>query len=779
MKQIFNLRTRAIALFIVSIAFAQPLFAAIAGAGTLADPWLVGTPNAADVKAYVYGGNELVIKGTGAIYDFSTTTGTSTNPTVKAPWSGNTAITKVSIDDGVTAIGSYSFYNLTKLTSVLLPETLKRIEKGAFYGTSSLATITIPNAVTYIGASAFYGNTKLSTITLPAGIRKIEESTFEGTATLTTIAIPNSVTEIGASAFESSALVGELVIPNSVISIGKKAFADVKIFKLILGTSVESIGESAFEPRSSSSSTLSGELVIPGSVRTIGNNAFKYAKITSLTLGENVQTIGSSAFEGYSASAATLGGALVIPGSVTSIGKSAFKYAKITSLTLSENLTTIGESAFDGATALAGNLSIPTSVQSIGQRAFYGAKNLTGELVIPAGISKIETATFYGCAGLTAISLPEGITEIASSAFDACSGLSGKLLLPSTLVSIGSNAFNDCKKLKGALIIPNKVETINGNAFAGCVGLTSVLLPASITSLNSGNIFLDCTGLKQVINLSPVPQYITATAFKNVDLSNLTLIVPLEAHSAYVAEKLSSTQTNEWSKFGSIKGIVAKPTVAKDLVYTGKSQTGIAVQNTAYYSTIDGNTSAVNAGKYTVTFTLGNKYVWENYTNEPLTLSWSIAQIKIAFEPHSDIVINVDNSTRTLADAAQYLNEGFAWFEPTTALTQGDGQTHTVIYTHPSGNFVPVLGSITVHVRSGEATRISYNSEETALVHAWIRGDEIVIEGLTSGKPYQIYNLSGVLVHSGIAKERIEKLPLPAQAIYILWQGNRSAKIKY
>ena len=60
----------------------------------------------------------------------------------------------LTIAEGITEIGSYAFANCTSLESVVLPESIEKINAGAFRNTG-LTSITFPENLEYIGVAAF------------------------------------------------------------------------------------------------------------------------------------------------------------------------------------------------------------------------------------------------------------------------------------------------------------------------------------------------------------------------------------------------------------------------------------------------------------------------------------------------------------------------------------------------------------------------------------------------------------------------------------------------
>ena len=101
----------------------------------------------------------------------------------------------------MTSIGERAFYGCSALTSVTIPNGVTTIGEGAFYGCSALTSITIPNSVTSIGVEAFRECSGLTLVTIPNSVTSIGNGAFSGCRGLTSVTIPNSVTSIAYQAF--------------------------------------------------------------------------------------------------------------------------------------------------------------------------------------------------------------------------------------------------------------------------------------------------------------------------------------------------------------------------------------------------------------------------------------------------------------------------------------------------------------------------------------------------------------------------------------------------
>jgi hypothetical protein len=126
------------------------------------------------------------------------------------------------IDSSIKAIASSAFYR-SKLTSVVIPNSVTVIGSLAFYQNWDLKSVIISNSVTAIEARTFYGS-GLASVVIPDSVVQINFDAFFGNSNLTSIKFGKSLTKIGSSAFYGSK-VSTIDIPDSVVEIGSLAFA--------------------------------------------------------------------------------------------------------------------------------------------------------------------------------------------------------------------------------------------------------------------------------------------------------------------------------------------------------------------------------------------------------------------------------------------------------------------------------------------------------------------------------------------------------------------------
>ena len=407
----------------------------------------------------------LTITGTGAMNNYSYKS--------EVPWySYQSQIKSVTIEEGVTSIGSYAFYGLTNLTSISIAEGVTSIGEYAFKNCTVLDNVMLPGTLTKIGESAFYGCTGLSRIDIPEGIYTIWAYTFKNCTSLESVSLPDGLIKIDEAAFYGCSALTELTIPDSVSIIGIYCFKNcTKLAKVQLPTSLTQIREAAFY------GTALTNLNVPASVTKIGPYAFKNCtRLATINLPEKLTSIGEAAFYGSAVKE------LVISDEVTTIGSYAFKNCTfLRSVDLSEKLSKISESCFYNCSSLI-RVTLPDSIKTIDSYAFRKCDSLLS-VVFSKNLTNIGESAFYGCTSLILVNIPDGVTAIGAYAFKSCTSLD-ELVLPDSLATIGESTFYGCTGL-AELTIPANVTSVGDYAFAHCTGMTKITFTGDAPNISS------------------------------------------------------------------------------------------------------------------------------------------------------------------------------------------------------------------------------------------------------------------------------------------------------
>ena len=119
-------------------------------------------------------------------------------------YSGSVSIPETVTNNGteysVTKIGEFAFQG-SAVTSVSMPEGITSIDYNAFKGCQNLESVTLPESLTTLGSYAFYSCKLLKTIKIPSGVTAIPGQCFDGCSSLESVTIPEGVTTIGWDAF--------------------------------------------------------------------------------------------------------------------------------------------------------------------------------------------------------------------------------------------------------------------------------------------------------------------------------------------------------------------------------------------------------------------------------------------------------------------------------------------------------------------------------------------------------------------------------------------------
>lgn len=183
----------------------------------------------------------LQISGSGAMANY-----TDEQP---APWKNRAAaITKVSIGQGVTTVGSLAFLDCTELRQVSLPQGLSTIGARAFKNCARLAYVRIPSTLSELGEGAFENCSALQGILLPQGLTSIGDFAFYRCTSLTTITVPQSVRSFGLVVFAycSSLVRAEFLFPMTRVP-DWTFYGCTALRAVALPQTVTEAGEYAFE----------------------------------------------------------------------------------------------------------------------------------------------------------------------------------------------------------------------------------------------------------------------------------------------------------------------------------------------------------------------------------------------------------------------------------------------------------------------------------------------------------------------------------------------------
>ena len=101
----------------------------------------------------------------------------------------------------VTKIGSNSFYECSKISSVIINDSVKEIGAAAFWACRDLRNVVFPKSLELIDGGAFW-NCNLREIDLPDTVKEIDIEAFCG-CSIDDVIIPASVEKINRKAFES------------------------------------------------------------------------------------------------------------------------------------------------------------------------------------------------------------------------------------------------------------------------------------------------------------------------------------------------------------------------------------------------------------------------------------------------------------------------------------------------------------------------------------------------------------------------------------------------
>lgn len=237
------------------------------------------------------------------------------------------------------SIGNGFLNSANELTTVRLPETVKKIGKDAFKDCFELQEINLPLGLREIGARAFAScySWQVGTLDL-TDVDTIGKSAFYQCNGIKKIEISGVNVKIEAEAFNNCAGLTE-VDAEDIGILGEYAFSYCNALKKVTVTgSYSEIGAGCF-----SHCTSLTEATFYGSPTKIGKSAFGYcSSLQTIRLPDSVQDIGAKAFENCTSLKS-----FSVPSKVTRIRAKAFSGVGAIQMTLNGSIRKIDGYAFD------------------------------------------------------------------------------------------------------------------------------------------------------------------------------------------------------------------------------------------------------------------------------------------------------------------------------------------------------------------------------------------------------------------------------------------------
>lgn len=154
---------------------------------------------------------------------------------------------EICFDADITTIPANVFSNKSALTSITIPEGVTQIGASAFKYCTSLETVDLPNTLTKIGESVFAGCKSLTEIVIPSGVTELSNYVFENCTSLEVVDLPTSLITINYMAFAECKSLTEIDIPSGVTQLANYVFMDCTNLKVVkLPSSITKIGYLAF-----------------------------------------------------------------------------------------------------------------------------------------------------------------------------------------------------------------------------------------------------------------------------------------------------------------------------------------------------------------------------------------------------------------------------------------------------------------------------------------------------------------------------------------------------
>lgn len=388
----------------------------------------------------------LTISGTGEMQDYL-----GYPDSTPAPWK-NLDVTHVVIENGVTSIGGFAFFECNSLETLTMADSVLKIASCAISGCPNLYQIIVSYNLNSIGSFGISYCAALESLALPSAVNSIAYKAFSGLTALTSLTVETdeksvykmvngtalvdtrtgellfsltdeipadgSVKKIGAGVFADRAL-GSIIIPASVVSIDVDAFNNCGNLKKVYYCGTENSWNTLKAASESAPGHGNDSLFGAENIYFMPNDSYYNPYGNQGQPNPNfVGKCGDTAYWTYDSESGTLtilGAGDMLDYLYSGSQSTPWRYTMIKHVIIRDGITGIGECAFYNCPKLE-TVSMADTVKEIRSRAFNACPKLY-QLNLSNSLEKICSYAFYDCCRLTGITLPLSVKTVEPCAF--------------------------------------------------------------------------------------------------------------------------------------------------------------------------------------------------------------------------------------------------------------------------------------------------------------------------------------------------------------------------
>ncbi len=420
----------------------------------------------------------------------------------------------VILPDTIRKIEENAFGACTALKNIAIPKSVKEIQLGAFAYCKSLEEIVIPEGVEVLEGAMFANCTSLKKVTLPSTLKLVADAAFSSCTSLKNIEIPSGVVEIEVGAFMDCASLSIIKLPENLEKMGGNIFEGTSITSLVIPSKVTNLPKDLFygaeKLREVEFLSLNPELlVVDNDIRQIISGSYverfiipngykeKYRKALSIVVlvekqvinGDDVMAYDKNLFEQWEWNNSK---SFYLPISEIKTVKESGKTYEV-QYALGYTVTTKAAGSNYGAVKVIGYYSLK-AVKGGTSSSKQPSKEVTN-LIIPEYISymgnkyyvtEIGDRAFQEFEQLKTCALSQRIKKVGAFAFSG-SALT-KVVLPSGLTEMGEGAFS-YTNIK-SVNLPATFKSLGDGALSGMTKLTTITVDKKNTFFKSDSKIL-------------------------------------------------------------------------------------------------------------------------------------------------------------------------------------------------------------------------------------------------------------------------------------------------